>query len=121
MTIVLFTNDLMFQSRIAATVRSSGGELIVVRSLETLHSRLADRKPAMVVFDLSFAGLELEQTAASMREHFPDARQIAYGPHVDVERLQHAAALGIDEVLTRGMFDRDMAAIFSNIIPRPSP
>jgi hypothetical protein len=55
-----------------------------------------------------------------MRERFPDAKQLAYGPHVDVERLQQATVLGIDEVLTRGQFDRDMTTIFSNITPRPS-
>lgn len=120
MTIVLFTNDLMFQSRIAAAVRNAGGELMVARSLESLPSRLADREPLMIVFDLSFAGIDLPATTAAMRERFPDAKQLAYGPHVDVERLQQATVLGIDEVLTRGQFDRGMTTIFSNITPRPS-
>jgi DNA-binding NarL/FixJ family response regulator len=120
MTIVLFTNDLMFQSRIAAAVRSAGGELMVARSLESLQSRLADREPSMIVFDLSFTGVDLQYTTGAMREQFPNAKQLAYGPHVDVDRLQQATALGIDEVLTRGQFDRDMMVIFSNIAPRPS-
>jgi len=120
MTIVLFTNDLMFQSRIAAAVRNAGGELMVARSLDAIQSRLADREPSMIIFDLSFAGIDLQETTTAMREQFPDAKQLAYGPHVDVDRLQQATALGIDDVLTRGQFDRDMMTIFSNIIPRSS-
>ena len=120
MIIVLFTNDLMFQSRIAAAARNVGGELMVARSLESIQSRLTDREPSLIVFDLSFAGIDLQETTATMRERFPNAKQLAYGPHVDVDRLQQATALGIDEVLTRGQFDRNMTAIFSNITPRPS-
>lgn len=114
MTIVLFTNDLMFQSRIASVVRNSGGNFIVARDLDSLASRLqTGLVPTSVVFDLSVPGLELERIATDLRERYPQAKQIAYGPHVDVERLQHARAIGIDEVLTRGQFDREMASFLS--------
>jgi DNA-binding NarL/FixJ family response regulator len=111
MIIALFTNDLMFQSRIASVVRNSGGNLIVARDLDTLASRLqTGLAPSSVVFDLSVPGLDLDRIATALRERYPEAKQIAYGPHVDVERLQHAKAIGIDEVLTRGQFDRDMVS-----------
>ena len=113
MTIVLFTNDLMFQSRIASVVRNAGGDLLVARDLDTLASRLQpDQTPTSIVYDLSLSGLDLDGTVASMRALYPEAKQIAYGPHVDVLKLQHASALGIDEVLTRGQFDRNMASFF---------
>ncbi|MCU0708529.1 MAG: hypothetical protein MUF23_09575 [Pirellula sp.] len=112
MTIVLFTNDLMFQSRIASVVRGMGNELIVARSVEALKDKLpAPNEPSLAVFDLSFRSLDLEATIPQLRQDYPTTRLVAYGPHVDVDRLQQAVELGIDEVMTRGQFDRDMASI----------
>lgn len=112
MTIVLFTNDLMFQSRIASVVRSLGSDLIVTRSIEALKDKLPpSTQPSLAVFDLSFRGLDLESTIPQLRMDYPATKLIAYGPHVDVERLQQATDLGVDEVMTRGQFDRNMASI----------
>lgn len=117
MTIVLFTNDLMFQSRIASVVRAAGHSLVVARNVESLQQQvlqqpsLQESSPGIIVLDLAFRGLDLEGVVALARERYPSAKLVAYGPHVDVEGLQRAAALGIDEVLTRGQFDRNMATV----------
>lgn len=108
--IVLFTNDLMFQSRVGATVRAAGNELIVVRSIDMLRERCTDAtSPAWIVFDLSFRNLDLGSTVSTIQAEYPNAQTLAYGAHVDIEALEHARQLGIQHVLTRGQFDRDMA------------
>ncbi len=121
MTIVLFTNDLMFQSRVDSVVRSGGNRLIVARNLEAFQSRSeSGTSPSLAVFDLSFRGLALSETVNYLRQHHPAAKLIAYGPHVDTDALQHASDLGIDEVMTRGQFDRNMAAVLANTNPHSS-
>lgn len=119
MIVVLFTNDLMFQSRIASVVRNAGHSLIVARNLDAIQSRLtADCPPSLAVFDLSLRELDLGGTVEFMRSHYPSTKLLAYGAHVDVDALQRASDLGIDEVMTRGQFDRQMAMVLS--IPDPN-
>ena len=108
--IVLFTNDLMFQSRVGATVRAAGNELIVVRSIDMLRERWTEATPpAWIVLDLSFRNLDLESTVSAIQTEYPETQTLAYGAHVDIDALENARRLGIHHVLTRGQFDRDMA------------
>jgi DNA-binding NarL/FixJ family response regulator len=109
MKIALFSNDLMFQSRISATAKSQGSELVVARSWEMLRSKLsAEDSLDLAIFDLSFRSLELNETVRLVKQDYPKSSTLAYGPHVDTESLRSAAQIGIDHVLTRGQFERDM-------------
>jgi DNA-binding NarL/FixJ family response regulator len=118
MTIVLFTNDLMFQSRIESVVRGAGNRLVVVRNWEAIESRFdSEQSPECVVFDLSFRGLDLSDAVNYLRLHHPASKLIAYGPHVDTDLLKQASDLGIEEVMTRGQFDRNMSTVLSSTYP----
>lgn len=121
MIVVLFTKDLMFQSRIASVVRNAGNSLLVVPSLEALQNRLtSDRPPSLAVFDLSLRELDLAGAVQDLRSHYPAIKLLAYGAHVDVDALQRASDLGIDEVMTRGQFDRQMAMVLAMSHPNSS-
>lgn len=109
MNIALFTNDLMFQSRISQAVRADGNQLLVARSLDPLKERLGDQPLHSAILDLSFRSLDLAATVGALKAAYPTMVTIAYGPHVDTDALQAARAAGVDHVLTRGQFDRDMA------------
>jgi DNA-binding NtrC family response regulator len=109
MNIALFTNDLMFQSRISQAVRSDGNQLLVARSLDQLKERLGEQPLHSAILDLSFRSLDVGATLAALKATYPSMVSIAYGPHVDVDALQGAREAGVDHVLTRGQFDRDMA------------
>ena len=112
MTIVFFSNDLMFQSRMKSVVERAGIQLIVARKHDGFQSKLSEGEaPSLAVFDLSFRGINLESAVAHLREQYPAMKLIAYGPHVDVDALQQASDLGIDEVMTRGQFDRNLSAV----------
>ena len=45
----------------------------------------------------------------SLRTRFPDAKLVAFGPHVQENRLQAAAHAGCDPVLTRGQLNANLA------------
>jgi hypothetical protein len=105
--IAFLTKDLMFQSRVASQAKAAQVACVAASSLERLQARLPD--PAQVrlwIIDLSL-GLEgLAEAVVTMRRLAPHGRIVAYGPHVQTDRLAQAAAAGVDEVLTRGQFDQ---------------
>jgi hypothetical protein len=109
-------NDLMFQSRISSACKSAGLGLKLLRnpegfSLEAYQGNL----PILVIIDLGLADLDLEGLLAKIRPVLPNAKWLGYGAHVLADRLQEASNLGLDAVMTRGQFDRDMVRVLQSI------
>jgi hypothetical protein len=59
----------------------------------------------VVIVDLARHGAQLGQ----LRSAHPQARLVAFGPHVDAETLAAARRAGADRVLARSQFFRDPA------------
>ena len=119
---VLFIgNDLMFQSKISSACRQSGMSLGVIRNPKDLggasisgasiSGASISGAPRLIVVDLGLANLDLAEVLASGRQIWPTAKWLGYGAHVQAERLDVAKELGLDVVLTRGQFDRDMVRV----------
>jgi hypothetical protein len=102
----------MFQSRISGAARTAGKECLVDKSVERLVERVtAPDAVTLVLIDLTLRTLDLPLEIPRLHEHFTDCKILAYGPHVDVDRLDQAQESGADFVLTRGQMDRDLASI----------
>ena len=114
---VLFIgNDLMFQSKISSACRQSGMSLGVIRNPKDLGGASTSGAsisgtPRLIVVDLGLANLDLAEVLASGRQIWPTTKWLGYGAHVQAERLDSATELGLDVVLTRGQFDRDMVRV----------
>jgi len=114
---VLFIgNDLMFQSKISSACRQSGMSLGVIRNPKDLGGASISGAPIsgaprLIVVDLGLANLDLAEVLASGRQIWPTAKWLGYGAHVQADRLDVAKELGLDVVLTRGQFDRDMVRV----------
>jgi len=109
---VLFIgNDLMFQSKISSACRQSGMSLGVIRNPKDLGGASISGAPRLIVVDLGLANLDLAEVLASGRQIWPTTKWLGYGAHVQAERLDSATELGLDVVLTRGQFDRDMVRV----------
>jgi DNA-binding NarL/FixJ family response regulator len=114
---VLFIgNDLMFQSKISSACRQSGMSLGVIRNPKVLGGASTSGAsisgaPRLFVVDLGLANLDLAEVLASGRQIWPTTKWLGYGAHVQAERLDVATELGLDAVLTRGQFDRDMVRV----------
>jgi DNA-binding NarL/FixJ family response regulator len=114
---VLFIgNDLMFQSKISSACRQSGMSLGVIRNPKVLGGASTSGAsisgaPRLIVVDLGLANLDLAEVLASGRQIWPTTKWLGYGAHVQAERLDVATELGLDAVLTRGQFDRDMVRV----------
>jgi len=112
MHILYLTTDLMFSSQVSGLVRAKGGESTVVSTAADLIARASAQEAALVILDLSLAGLDSGQIVHALRamKQAPQAI-LAYAPHVHEAKLAAAREAGCDQVLTRGGFHREIASI----------
>src|SRR4051812_5022642 len=96
MRIVAMTTDLMDRSRLAAAL----GEV------EFIDDPAASAGAGIVVIDLGRSA----DAVTEVRAAAPEARIVAFGPHVDTDVLQHATRDGADVVIPRSHFFRNPAA-----------
>lgn len=105
-----FSGDLMFASRVRGAAERAG------LTFQLLGKWPAEptAPPAWIIVDLATRGgaaAELRRLAAESCPHVPT---IAYGPHVQADRLRSAREAGFTQVLTRGQFDAMLVDIFSS-------
>jgi len=96
MTIVAFVSDLMDRSK----VQSAIAEATFARD------PAAAAGAGIVIVDLA----RFADAVAAIRFAAPNARIVAFGPHVDDELLRRARDDGADAVLPRSQFFRDPSA-----------
>ncbi len=100
---LLLTRDLMFTSKVTGTAAALGLRILTVGSIDALQSQAETTRPRAVFVDLACA--EFEPRAVMERLNLqPRPVVIAFGSHVDVERLELARAAGCDDVLPRSKF-----------------
>ncbi|MDB4331930.1 histidine kinase, partial [bacterium] len=103
------SGDLMFASRVRSVADRAGFQFAFGGNLP--DGDLSDVR--YVVLDLATRGGLAGSLKAMCLERCPQAAVIAFGPHVQTERIQQAKESGIEQVLTNGQFDRSMHLIFN--------
>ncbi len=108
-SVVMLSGDLIFSSRVKAAAERVG-----------LRFRVAENLPdddtdsiRFVVLDLSTRSKLTDEIVAKCNERCPQAKLIAYGPHVQIAKLGSARAAGITMVMTNGQFDSQLPQLFS--------
>jgi CheY-like chemotaxis protein len=111
--VILFvSSDLFLGSRVTAAIRAAGRSADVAASGAAAGQRLSESSAyRLVIVDLETPGLQIDALLAARQE--PRPAVIAYGPHVQVPRLQAARQAGCDLVLTRGQFDGALPELLS--------
>ena len=103
--VVLISRNLFGTSRVSGVVRGNDLEINVVRDRDQLTEVAGDRLIVVLV------DLDEPIDLAGVSDQLGDTvEKIAYGPHVDIEKLQAAASAGC-QVLTRGQFDTDLPTL----------
>jgi len=121
MTGILFSPDLFFSSRILAEARHAGLEVRSVPDLAALRDHVARHEVRLVLVDLGATETDLAEVVAAVAAQQPRPCLIAFGPHVQTERLQAARAAGCDLVLTRGQFDSQVADLLRRFLDPHGP
>lgn len=114
--------DLLWGTRIRSTADSLGIPARPVRTVEMLQARLTESPPLPirgVVVDLDGGDAAMAIIAHLRR---PDAaaiektiRIVAWGPHVEVDKLRAAKESGADAVMARGAFARSLPRILREL------
>ena len=99
--ILFLTDDLTFPFRVRGAAQPLGVELKTVRASEAANT---PGEFALVIIDLPAAGPEVVAVIKLVRERWPTARTVGFGPHVDVALLEKAQAAGCELVLPRSQF-----------------
>ena len=119
---LLLCDDLMFASRITGEARALGLTVRPTRSIEQLLEVARRETPSGVLLDLAFPGLDLPALFDRLKEVCPALpRVVAYGSHVDTERLRAARATGCDPVLPRSTFVEDLPHALPQWLSAPPP
>lgn len=113
--IVLVCQDLIFSTKIKGTAQALGLPLAVVGSTAAVAA--TSLAPDLVIVDLSSPPTTSEDDLRSLRERLGEAaRLIAYGSHVEVERLGAARRAGCDPVLARSEFTARLPALLQGLV-----
>ena len=107
-SVVMLSGDLLFSSRVKMAAQRAGLQFRVAGNLPDDETELI----RFVVLDLSTRSKLTDQIADQCNERCPDAKLIAYGPHVQVNKLNKARESGITTVMTNGQFDSQLPRIF---------
>lgn len=106
--VVFLSGDLMFASRVRGAAEAAGYAFQLAGSLPDQPGI------AYVIVDLSTRSGVVDGLMQQCADVCPDAKVIAYGPHVQVSRLDAAKQAGIPIVVTRGQFDRSLPQLFAS-------
>jgi DNA-binding NarL/FixJ family response regulator len=100
---LLLSDDLIFTSRILATARAHGLAMTAAKTQEALLAKVMESPPSGVILDLHNPTLDVPEFLAALKL-LGSPRVVAYGSHVDAERLKAARQAGVDLVMPRSQF-----------------
>ena len=110
--IVAFVADLMFASRIEATLRPAGYEVAVVEDLPALDTALAAGPTALAILDLH-AGAEPGEVIERCKA--AGVPVLAFGRHTEPALLRSAREAGAAESVARSTFVEELAALVQRL------
>ncbi len=111
----VLVDDMIFSSKITGTARQVALETRTHRDAATLADALADADARLLIVDLAFRGGDSVEAIAAVRA---DGRLaglpiIAFGSHVETDRLAAAGDAGADEVMPRSAFSQHLPRLLS--------
>jgi DNA-binding NarL/FixJ family response regulator len=113
-SVVFFTSDLHFSSRVLGAASALGVACKVVAQPEQLASAIGEGC-RLVLVDLMMPGLALPELVSAVRAVAPVARIVAFGPHVDEALLASAQQAGCDLVLARSQFHKQYVDLLREV------
>ena len=104
---LILSDDLIDGSRIGGHAKALGYETLIARTQAQVVAHLATQ-PAAVLIDLHNGSLDVAALVEAVQGVSPRPRLVAFGSHVDAQRLKAARVAGCDLVLPRSAFFEDL-------------
>jgi CheY-like chemotaxis protein len=103
--VLAVVDDLLFSSKIRAVAAGAGEAVTFVRTPGGVKAACAEHQPRLVLIDLDRDALNPIETIAAIRGMpAPVPRIVAFGAHVNVDRLRAARDAGADQAMARSAF-----------------
>jgi CheY-like chemotaxis protein len=112
---ILLSTNLLFSSMVTGTAAALGHEVAVAGDVAEAVELCRARPTAYILIDLGLAEIELEPAMVQLRAAAGAVPAIAFGSHVNKDRLDAARAAGCNEVLPRSKFSSDLPALLRRL------
>jgi PleD family two-component response regulator len=115
MMVLAAVDDLLFSSKIRATAKQLGVEIVFARSLQEVLAQARARRPDLAIFDLNSAKVQPLETIAALKAdaELASIRTVGFVSHVQTALIDAARAAGTDEVLARSAFAANLDQILA--------
>ena len=104
-SVVALTADMIF----AARIRGAAPHVVLARDVKDLLTRVAERKPDLVVLDMDRRGLDVRGTVEQLKA--AGIEVLCYVSHVREDLISQAREAGADTVMARGAFANQIGAL----------
>ena len=112
MNVVLLSSDLMVVSRVEGAGAQTGAEIRAASNAAAAIEFCYNEQVDVLIVDLSMPALDPPALVNQLRADTSHWVQVvAFGPHVQEERLAMAREAGCDTVISRGQFFSQINAI----------
>jgi len=109
-SVMMLSGDLLFCSRVKTSAESAGLKFRMGGQLPSEDTESITH----VILDLSTRSGLTADIVTICQERCPNAKLIAYGPHIEVEKLRAAEEAGIGIVMSNSQFSNQMKSIFDS-------
>lgn len=111
--ILVAVDDLLFSSKIRATAKQAGVDLVFARSQPEILEQARALRPKLAIFDLNSGRTNPIETIAAMKNdpELAGIPAIGFVSHVDAVTIEAARRAGADEIMARSTFAGDLAQI----------
>jgi DNA-binding NarL/FixJ family response regulator len=116
--LLFLTDDLVFPSRVRGLAQPLGVELQVARPADVAACEAPEVTLALI--DLAATGSATVEVIRAIRQRWPQARTVAFGPHVDVALLHSAQEAGCELVLPRSQLAQRLSELVALARPASS-
>lgn len=111
--VLVAVDDLLFSSKIRATAKAVGVDLVFARTPPDILSQARTLKPSLVIFDIDCAKADPINTVAALKAD-PELNTIpttGFVSHVNTSMIMAARGAGMDEVMARSAFAANLPQI----------
>jgi DNA-binding NarL/FixJ family response regulator len=121
MIVLAAVDDLLFSSKIRATAKQIGVDVLFARSPDEILQQARAIKPSLAIFDLNSGKTDPVATIAALKAdpEVASIRTIGFASHVHVDLIAAAREAGADEVMPRSAFAGRLADILQSGAQQP--
>ena len=109
--VVGLIKDVFFGITVRNTIRRLNFEAQIIKALDELPSAIAVYEPDLPIVDLNLMGDDPAQWDPIKDALAGGTRVLAFGPHMDVEKMRAAKEAGVTRSISNSQFHRNMAEL----------